>query len=239
MRSIALLFVLWASAHADSLVLRNGTRVTGRWWAADADVINFLVDGRRLERYPRAEVTEVVFGDETVANPAPAAAAPPSAPAVAAAPAAAARSTGTAAALREPEEIGVVYFEDAGGHLAPLERIAAAGHRGTTGFGGRPSQYWDMPGARSSFRLRTDSRLVFVVEMPGGVGPGAFQLYPLETKGNTRRTKTGNGGLLTVPLSIRRVSGDTYTLTPATALGPGEYSFSPSNSNDGYCFGID
>ena len=67
MRIIILLFLLCASACADTLILRNGTRVTGRWWAADANVINFLVNGK-LERFARSEVSEVVFGPEPVAN---------------------------------------------------------------------------------------------------------------------------------------------------------------------------
>ncbi len=74
-RSSVLLLVLCLSAHADTLILRNGTRVTGRWWAADADVISFLVNDR-LERYARSEVREVVFGSEPAANSAPAPAAP-------------------------------------------------------------------------------------------------------------------------------------------------------------------
>lgn len=71
MRSSVLLLLLCLSAHADTLILRNGTRVTGRWWAADADVISFLVNDR-LERYARSEVREVVFGSEPTANSAPA-----------------------------------------------------------------------------------------------------------------------------------------------------------------------
>ena len=132
MRSIVLLFLLWASAQADTLILRNGTRVTGRWWASDADGINFLVNGR-LEQYPRAEVSEVVFGDGPGADSAPAATAPvpPAAPTRAG-------STGSAAPMvREPDQIGAVYFQDASGNLLPLEQTAAAGHRAPAG-PGRP-----------------------------------------------------------------------------------------------------
>jgi hypothetical protein len=67
LRSTVLLILLGVSAHADTLILRNGTRVTGRWWATDGKVISFLVN-RQLERYAQSEVLEVVFGDEPPAN---------------------------------------------------------------------------------------------------------------------------------------------------------------------------
>jgi len=70
LRSIVLLIVLGVSAHADTLILRNGTRVTGRWWATDGKVISFLVS-RQLERYAQSEVLEVVFGDEPPSIPSP------------------------------------------------------------------------------------------------------------------------------------------------------------------------
>ena len=54
MRSTVLLLVLCVSAHADTLILRDGTRVTGRWWATDGSVISFLVNDR-LVRYSRSE----------------------------------------------------------------------------------------------------------------------------------------------------------------------------------------
>jgi hypothetical protein len=233
MRSIFLLFVLFASAQADTLILRNGARVTGRWWASDADVINFLVNGR-LEQYPRPEVAEVVFGAGPDADSAPAAPAP-------APPAAApASSAGSAApAARAPGQIGVVYFQDGSGNLLPLEQTVAVEHRAPTAPGGRPGPYWDMPGARSPFRLKSNSQMLFVVELPGGVAPNTFQLYLLETRGNARRTKSSNGATMTIPLSMRKVAGNTYIFAPVGGLAPGEYSFSPPNSNDAYCFGID
>lgn len=66
-RSAILLFVLCFSVHADTLILRNGKRISGRWWATDGRVISFLVDNR-LEQYSRSEVLEVVFNDERSAN---------------------------------------------------------------------------------------------------------------------------------------------------------------------------
>jgi len=62
-KSIALLFLLAVSAQADTLVLRNGMRVAGRWWATDGKVVTFLINNR-LEYFSKTEVVEVVFGDE-------------------------------------------------------------------------------------------------------------------------------------------------------------------------------
>jgi len=62
-----LLLLLGMTLHADTLVLRNGTRVSGRWWAVDAKVVSFFVKDH-LEFYPRPDVAEVVFGDSTTTN---------------------------------------------------------------------------------------------------------------------------------------------------------------------------
>jgi hypothetical protein len=75
-RFSVLLLLLGLTAHADTIVLRNGTRVSGRWWAADAKAVSFLVNDH-LEFYPRPDVSEVVFGERATSNSEPAA--PPSA----------------------------------------------------------------------------------------------------------------------------------------------------------------
>ena len=70
-RFSVVLLLLGLTAHADTLVLRNGTRVSGRWWAADAKVVSFLVNDH-LEFYPRSDVSEVLFSDPASAAPRPA-----------------------------------------------------------------------------------------------------------------------------------------------------------------------
>ena len=74
-RSALLLILLSVSAHGDTLILRNGMRVTGRWWATDGNVISFLVNSH-LEHYSRSDVVEVVFGNEPPAKSPTAPAAP-------------------------------------------------------------------------------------------------------------------------------------------------------------------
>lgn len=223
MRSIVLLFALSIPAHADTLVLRSGTRVAGRWWAADGDVISFLVNNR-LARYSRSEVAEIVFGVESPASPAVVPAVP--------APAAPVPNT------PKPERIGVVYFQDGSNRLLPLEQTVAVGHGLPAGRGAGASEYWDMAGAQSPFRLPGDARLLFVVDLPDGIPPGAYSLYPLETSGNARRTKAARDSAITVPPTVTKVAGTTYTLVPVSNLAPGEYAFTPSGSNAAYCFAI-
>jgi hypothetical protein len=209
MRPAVLLLIISLCAGADTLILRSGERVSGRWWATDAKMVSFLVDGH-LESYPRSDVSEVIFGAgpsaDSVNSPVP-----------------------------KPGQIGTVYFQAGAGNLLELERAQAAGHRESGG------QYWTMPGERSSFRLNGDSRMQLLVEMPSGVAPSSVHLYPLETKRNTRRTKAGNrnGPALTIPFTTTQVAENTYVLTPAGTLTPGEYAFSPAYSNDVFCFGVD
>jgi hypothetical protein len=139
-----------------------------------------------------------------------------------------------------PEQIGIVYFQDGQGNLVALEQIVAAGHRVPSGFSGRSSgQYWELPGPHSSFRLRSDTALKFAVELPGGISPGNLKLYALESHGQRRRTKAAAVRPPEIPVSIRRVAGNVYIYSVVGGLPPGEYAFSPANSNDSFCFGID
>jgi hypothetical protein len=196
-RSCVLLLALCASGYADTLILRSGTRVTGRWWAADADVISFLVNSQ-LEQYPRADVSEVVFG-------------------------AAETATG-------PDQTGGIYFQDERGNLLPLERSQNVAHSNASG--GAPD--WEIPGTRSTLRVKSAAKMQFVVEMPDGKDPAAFTLYPLKIQGNARQISA-----MTVPFTATKAAGNSYVLTPSHDLEPGEYSFHRPGSTDAFCFGID
>jgi hypothetical protein len=65
---MALLFALIVSARADTLTLRNGTRVTGSWLGGDAGQVRFLVYDQ-IRTYPRSDVSKVTFGPELTAPP--------------------------------------------------------------------------------------------------------------------------------------------------------------------------
>ena len=135
------------------------------------------------------------------------------------------------------QEIGVVYSWD-GSALTPLEHKQAV--QGKSG----SAEYWEIPGPRSSFRLSEAPTFVFVLYLPEGVDPTSYSLFPLATVEGGRRTRSQGGrrgGLVTWPLKIEKKDGGsviTYAIT-VRDLPTGEYSFSPSGSNDSYCFGVD
>jgi hypothetical protein len=92
------LFVVALPARPDTLVLRNGSSVTGAWAGVTASEISFLVDSLP-QKYVRSDVLSVSFGPATPA-PAP-------------------------TKTTDPELIGVLYFADAAAKLVPLERTRA------------------------------------------------------------------------------------------------------------------
>ena len=131
----------------------------------------------------------------------------------------------------------MVYFWN-GRVLIPLERNQAVERKkGST-------QYFEMRGPKSPIRVTETSSLVFILRLPQGVDPAGYILFQLETVDGNRRTRSQpgrRGGLMTWPVDIAKNSESglvTYNLTVRDLPG-GEYSFSPSSSNDGYCFGVD
>jgi hypothetical protein len=239
-------------AQPNSLFLKDGTHVAGRWWSIDATDMHFLVNDQ-LQHYPRSAVSGVTFGTETLpalpplpARPTPPPAASAQPPTSAAQPVRAptlARPSDTVApatpqrGLSQPEEIGMVYFWN-GKALIPLERNQAAAHKkGST-------QYFEMRGPKSTVRLSAAASLVFILRLPPNVDPAGYSLFQLATVDGNRRTRAEpgrGGGFMTWPVDITKNNESsliTYALT-VRDLPTGEWSFSPSSSNDGYCFGVD
>jgi len=130
----------------------------------------------------------------------------------------------------------MVYFWT-GKVVIPLERNKATAQKNGA------TQYWEMPGPQSRVRLSEDSSIVFVVGLPEGVDPASYSLFLLDTVNGGRRTRSQPGrgsGPMTWPVDIvkkHESNISTYVFT-VRDLPVGEYSFSPSNSNDGYCFGV-
>jgi hypothetical protein len=252
-----------APAQPNSLILKDGTHIAGRWWSIDATNLHFLVNNQ-LQHYLRHDVLGVTFGNATLPPP-PESSTPSSAtsaqpPASAAQPARAPTLARSSAApppelptltrpsgsappsapprnLSQPEEIGMVYFWN-GKILIPLERSQAVERRrGST-------QYWEIAAPQSRVRLNEASSLVFILRLPEGVDPASYSLFPLVSVNGSRRTRSQpgrRGGLATWPVDINKNDESsliTYALT-VRDLPAGEYSFSPSSSNDAYCFGVD
>ena len=265
-RASVLLFSLALAAQGDTLILKDGTHVTGRWWSLDANQLHFLVNNQ-LQHYPRPDVSAVTFGDATLPPPpaAPAPSTPPPAtaeqppasvtlpsraptlarpseaaprqPPTLTRPSASAPPAAPARGLSQPEEIGAVYFWN-GKVLIPLEHNEAVEHKSGS------TEYWEMPAPQARVRFNEAASLVFILRLPKGVDPASYSLFSLVTVNGTRRTRAQSGrqgGLVTWPFKIEindQSSLITYALT-VRDLPTGEYSFSPSSSNDGYCFGVD
>lgn len=278
-RTSVLLFCLLVGARADTLILKDGSKVSGRWWSIDANEVHFLVNNQ-LAHYRRADVFGVTFGDASLPPPPPAANATPApltaaagapvappAPPAAAQPAESAPRPGRAPTppgssegprppqtptpsqpngvappapgrtVSRPNEIGMVYYYN-GKDLTPLEKSQAVERKsGSRG-------YWEMAGAQASVRVEEATEMAFIVLLPKGVDPARYSLFPLASANGNRQTKaqeTQRGALMTWPFKIE-VNNESGYMTYAFRvrdLPTGEYSFSPSNSNDAYCFGVD
>ena len=131
----------------------------------------------------------------------------------------------------------MVYFWN-GKVLIPLERNQAVERKKGS------NQYFEMRAPRSPVRVSETTRLVFILRLPPGVDPAGYILFQLVTVDGNRRTRSQpgrGGGLMTWQVDIEKNNESnliTYNLT-VRDLPTGEWSFSPSSSNDGYCFGVD
>lgn len=141
----------------------------------------------------------------------------------------------------EPEILSTVYYLDAAKNaLTTLERQTAKGSSGML----RASA--EVKSERSPVRIDADSAQDFVVSLPVGVDPSKFELFPMEVKKGKRRTVMVSAKLFSVQagknsiaIAAKRYGNAAYTLSPVQKLPVGEYCFSPSDSNDAFCFGID
>ncbi len=217
---LASALLLLFACQADTLRLRNGTTVSGNWLGGSADEVRFMVNDQ-VQRYPRADVVEVVFN---TLGSAPGALAPITEPLPPVAP--------------EPQVTGAPFLRGAAG-LIPLEREIGMMVRNNTMYGMGSSVY-RIQGGRSPVRVRQGDRLVFVIRLNSNADPRRFELYPLQSRMNFRQTEPSGGGRpLGLPVTIAKVGNSVYEISPARPLYPGEYSLSPIDSNQSFCFGVD
>jgi hypothetical protein len=145
--------------------------------------------------------------------------------------------------LPEPESIGVFYFLDSiNNSLSPMERqVAVSKKRGMI----KEQALVQVTGEKSTFRLNSDQKMEFVVNLPNGIDPNNYHLYLFSVKQGKRElilaesTMTGyKSNFVQVPCNITKF-GAAYKYSPSQALTAGEYGFFPKGSNDAFCFGID
>jgi uncharacterized protein YcfJ len=142
--------------------------------------------------------------------------------------------------VAEPDLIGVMFFQDPSGSLLSLEQNRGTPRRRANG--NSQLTYWEMAGARSPVRLKSGQKMLFVIRPANGIDPTTFSLFPLETKTDNRRTESDPGNKtapLTLLFNVTKIGESSYGLAPVQDLAAGEYAFSPKNSDDAYCFGVD
>jgi hypothetical protein len=212
-----LALTLLVAGQADTLRLRSGATVNGSFLGGTADEVRFMVNDE-VQRYSRADVVEVRFNALSEAPAAPLRSAPP--------------------IVVEPDVVGAPFLRGAYG-LIPLEREIGMMVRNNSPYGMGPTVY-RIQGARSPVRVRQSDKLVFVVRLNAGADPRRFELYALESRMNYRQTQSTRGGGRppALPVSIQKIGDSTYEISPR-GLYPGEYSLSPIDSNESYCFGVD
>jgi uncharacterized protein YcfJ len=140
----------------------------------------------------------------------------------------------------EPDLIGVLFFQNQFGTLQSLEQNRGIPRKRISG--SSQQTYWEMAGASSPVRLKSGQKMLFVIRLENGIDPTTFSLFPLETKNDSRRTGSdprNKTAPMTLQFHVTKIGESTYSLAPSQDLAAGEYAFSPKNSDDAYCFGID
>lgn len=158
--------------------------------------------------------------------------------------------------VMEPEYLGQPHsLNPINGSLIPLDRQVAVmkTRLKALGYGGATGAY-EVKGAKSSVRLRSDQKMEFVVRVASlQVDPSSvIQLVSLQAEKDKRRLVTvkvsplGIGGSTTdnnagaIQFNTTKHGESSLKIAPAQPLAPGEYAFkAPGASEVFYCFGVD
>lgn len=152
-------------------------------------------------------------------------------------------ATSQSQALPEPETIGAFYFLDSSKNtLTRLDKqIATSRKRGMV----KEEVLVEITGEKASLRLKSGEGIEFVSSLPNGIDPNKYQLISLTVRKGKREavlaqsTFAGNkSNPVFLPYNVTKY-GNAYKFTPSSALPPGEYAFSPNDSYDVFCFGVE
>ncbi len=82
---------------------------------------------------------------------------------------------------------------------------------------------------------------IFVIEI-GKIVPERLQLYRMEVKNGHREVfipfKARRDGIRPLRLTVTKLTGNLFRVEAGETLDPGEYSLSPENSNQVFCFQV-
>ncbi len=144
-------------------------------------------------------------------------------------------------ALAESELIGVVYGRTVQRQFVELERTTARMYTRTSTFRGMQIA-GELEGQHSPVRFTSADQVTFLVRLPTSTDAQKFQLFGFG-EGKDKRlvifSKAAGGSPVgMIQVDVRNLGDDLYQLLPSSALEPGEYGFSPTDSNDSFCFGV-
>ena len=149
--------------------------------------------------------------------------------------------------LSKPDYIVIVYYLDPSAKLLALDRQVPRPKASLKAFGfGGAKAIVELGSEKASLRIPSNKELSFVVELPIGVDPREFQLYPFAVRNGKRELVISSGSVfkgqrvfLPIQINISKYGENSYKLTPGSELAAGEYAFMAGGSTEVFCFGVD
>jgi hypothetical protein len=146
--------------------------------------------------------------------------------------------------VNEPEYLSVFYSLDSSGQLVALERQIPTMKTFKTkrSF----TMAYVIPGDKSPVRLKAGGKMEFIVR----TDPSAtIQFYRFQSDKDSRQLampqttpalgKDSKWGMGSVEFNFANYGTSSLRIAPVQQLPPGEYCLSTTNTDQGYCFGID
>jgi hypothetical protein len=158
--------------------------------------------------------------------------------------------------VAEPEYIEQFLLLDSTGALKPLERELGKPSPEFKGkvLGMDGTYSYLISGSRSPVRIVEGTDLSVIIRLASReIDPATvvqlfrlnvkgdnreLQIWKMITKGRSVKTKTTQEDSA-IPFEATKYGEKSFRIKPKIDLHPGEYSFSLTTSQDGYCFGID
>lgn len=139
--------------------------------------------------------------------------------------------------LQIPDTLGVFYLLDSSKNtLTPLERqIGRLKASGLMVRYGRAKS--ELEGEKATLRVKSGQKQEFLLHISLAVDPNKYVLHSLVVKKGKREASNINPILL--PCNVTQYDEGSYVFIPVKTLPPGEYAFSPVDSSDAFCFGVD
>ncbi len=133
---------------------------------------------------------------------------------------------------------GIVYYADNGNFKSFNKEVASVGH-------GWSKYTVKVQGAHATVRLPADQPQIFLV---CGVNPSHLKLYRVQSEKDARTLDMAKIRWMAdpkdtlseseIPVSTQSAESGCFKITPEKPLEAGEFSFSPTDNNDCFMFGV-